>query len=53
METRYLYKILLGKPDCMRPVGQHNHRWEDTINMIAIEICFENDNWIEVAHVVH
>jgi hypothetical protein len=26
---RNVYKILVGKPEGMRPLGRHRHRWED------------------------
>jgi hypothetical protein len=27
------YRILLGKPECKRPLGRPTSRWEETIKM--------------------
>jgi len=32
-EMKNAYKILVGKPEGMRPVGWPRHRWEDIIRM--------------------
>jgi hypothetical protein len=31
-ETRYAYRILVGKPEGKRPVGRPRRRWVDNIN---------------------
>jgi hypothetical protein len=32
-ETKYVYKILVGKPEGKRLLGRPRHRWEDNIQM--------------------
>jgi hypothetical protein len=37
-EDRKLYKVLVGKPNGMRPLGRPRRRWEDEIRMHLREI---------------
>jgi len=30
-ESRWAYRVLVGKPEGQRPLGRHRHRWEDNI----------------------
>jgi hypothetical protein len=32
-EGRGLYRVLVGKPEGMRPLGRPRHKWEDNIKM--------------------
>jgi hypothetical protein len=38
---RYVYKILVGKPEVMRLLGKPKRRWEDNIRMGLSEIGWE------------
>jgi hypothetical protein len=33
VEKRNAYRIFVGKPDGMRPLGKQRHRWVDNIKM--------------------
>ena len=37
-EGRGVYRVLVGKPQEMRPLGRPWHRWEDTIKMNLKEV---------------
>jgi len=32
-ERRGVYRVLVGKPEGMRPLGRQRHRWEDNIKI--------------------
>jgi len=32
-DKRFVYGVLVGKPDRQRPLGRHKLRWEDNIKM--------------------
>jgi hypothetical protein len=32
-EKRDAFRILVGKPEGKRPLGRHEHRWEDNIKI--------------------
>jgi hypothetical protein len=32
-EGRVVYRVLVGKPEGMRPIGRHSRRWEDNIKI--------------------
>jgi hypothetical protein len=38
IEIRNAYKILVGKPARLRPLGRPRHTWEGNIRMILREI---------------
>jgi hypothetical protein len=44
-----VYKILVGKPERMRPLGRPRHRWEDNISMDLWEIGFGGVDWVHLA----
>jgi hypothetical protein len=48
-EERKVYKVLVGKPEGMRPLGRPRHRWEYGIRMDLREIGLESMNWIRLA----
>jgi len=37
-ERRYVYKVLVGKPEGRRPLGRPRRRWEDYIKMDVQEV---------------
>ena len=48
-KKRGVYKILVGKPEGMRPLGRPRRRWDDNIKMVLQEVgCGEMD-WIDLA----
>jgi hypothetical protein len=46
-EGRGVYRILVGSPECKRPLGRPRHRWED--NTFLREIGIDGANWIQLA----
>jgi len=49
-ETRNAYKIFVGKPKGMWPLGRPRRRLEDNIRMNLKEIWCEGVHWMHVAH---
>jgi hypothetical protein len=47
-EMRNAYKILVGKPEGMGPVGRPKHRREDNIGMILREIGRKFEGWMHL-----
>ena len=45
------YKVLLGKPEGMRPLEIPRCRQDDNIKMNFKEIVWQNMDWIHLAHV--
>jgi hypothetical protein len=43
-EGRDIYKVLVGRPECERPLGRPRRRWEDNIKMDLREM------WIDVVN---
>jgi len=37
-ERRGVYRVLVGRPEGMRPLGRSRHRWEDNIKMDLQEV---------------
>ena len=51
--SRIAYRVLVGKPEEMRPSGRPRHGWEDNIKMDLREVgCDPGDQWAYV-RVVH
>ena len=48
-KRRGIYRVLVGKPEGMRPLGRPRHRWEDTIKMDLQEVGCGGMDWIELA----
>jgi hypothetical protein len=46
---RISYRVLVGRPKGKRPLGRHGSRFEDTIQMILLELGFGVMDWIYVA----
>jgi hypothetical protein len=47
-EMRNAYRILVGKPEGMRPLGRPRRRWVDNIKMDLREIGWDGRDWIEL-----
>jgi hypothetical protein len=48
-EGRGVYRVLVGRPQCKRPLGRPRRRWEDDIKMDLREIGIGGANWIQLA----
>jgi hypothetical protein len=48
-EWRDVYRVLVGKPKCKRPLGRPRRRWEDNIKMDLQEVGCSCMDWIDVA----
>jgi len=47
-ERRFLYRVLVGKPEEKRPLGRRRRRWEDNIKMNLQEVGFGGMDCIEL-----
>ena len=45
-ERRGVYRVLVGKPEGMRPLGRPRHRWEDNIKMDLQEVGTQQSLYI-------
>jgi hypothetical protein len=45
-EKRNAYRLLEGKPDGKRPLGEPRHRWVDNIRMDLGEVVWGDVDWI-------
>jgi hypothetical protein len=48
-EGRGVYRVLVGRPECERPLGRPRRRWEDNIKIDLREIGIDGANWIQLA----
>jgi hypothetical protein len=48
-EKRNAYRILVGMPEEMRPLGRLRRRWVDNIKMDLREIGWDGMDWIYLA----
>ena len=48
-EVVTLHKVLVGKPDCKRPLGRPRRRWEDNIKIDLQEVGRGCGDWIGLA----
>jgi hypothetical protein len=48
-EERTVYKVLVGKPEGMRPVRRPRRRWKDGIRMDLRKIGLGSVDWIRLA----
>jgi len=48
-EMRNVYKILVGRPEGMRSLSIHRHRFEDNIRMDLKEVGWKGVDWIHLA----
>jgi transposase len=44
-----VYRVLVGRPECKRPLGRPRRRWEDNIMMDLREVGIDGANWIQLA----
>jgi hypothetical protein len=45
---RGVYRILIGNPECKRPMRRPRLMWEDNIKIDLREIGFDGANWIQL-----
>jgi hypothetical protein len=48
-EGRSVCRVLVGRPEGMKPLGSPRRRWEDNIKMDVREIGIDGVNWIRLA----
>jgi hypothetical protein len=48
-EGRGVYRVLVGNPGGMRPLGRSRRRWEDIIKIDLQEVGCRVMDWIELA----
>jgi hypothetical protein len=48
-EGRGVYRVLIGRPEGMRPLGRPRHMWEDNVEMNLKEIGIDGANWTRLA----
>jgi hypothetical protein len=48
-ERRFVYRVLVGKPEGRRPPGRPRRRWEDNIERYLRELGCGCMDWIELA----
>jgi hypothetical protein len=48
-EGRFVYRVLVGRPEGKRPLGRPRRRWEDNLKMDHREIGIDRANWIQLA----
>jgi hypothetical protein len=48
-EGRGVYMVLVGIPECKRPLGRPRRRWEDNNKLELREIGIDGANWIQLA----
>jgi hypothetical protein len=48
-EQRNAYRILVGKPEGMSPLGRPRRRWVDNIKLDLTEIGWDGMDWIDLA----
>jgi hypothetical protein len=48
-EGRGVYRVLVGRLECKRPLGRPRRRWEDNIKLDIREIGIDGSNWIQLA----
>ena len=48
-ERRGIYRVLVGKPEGMSPLGRPRRRWEDNIKMDLQEVGCGGMEWIRLA----
>jgi hypothetical protein len=45
-ENKYVYRLLVGKPEGKRPLGRPRRRWRDKIKMDILQISLSVVDWI-------
>jgi hypothetical protein len=49
VESRGVYRVLVGKPERKRPMGRPRRRWGDNIKIDLQEVGCKGMDWIELA----
>jgi hypothetical protein len=49
VDTRSVYRVLVGKPDGKRPLGKSRHRWEDDMKVDLQEVGLGGIDWTDLA----
>jgi hypothetical protein len=49
VEGRGVHRVLVGKPEGMKPLGRPRRRWEDNIKMDLEEVGGGLGDWMELA----
>jgi hypothetical protein len=48
-EGRGVYRVLVGRLECKRPLGRPRRRWEDSFKLDLREMGTDVTNWIQLA----
>jgi hypothetical protein len=48
-EKRNMYRLLVGKPEGMRPLGRPRRRWMDNIKIGVLGVGWSGVDWIGLA----
>ena len=48
-DRRGVHRVLVGKPEGIRPLGRPRHRWENNIMMVLQEVGGGCGDWMELA----
>jgi hypothetical protein len=48
-ERRGVHRVLVGKPEEVRPLGRHSRRWDYHITMDLQEVGCVGTDWIDLA----
>jgi hypothetical protein len=48
-EGRVVYRVLVGRPECKRPLGRPGRLWKDNIKMDFKRDRINGANWIQLA----
>ncbi|KAJ4433230.1 hypothetical protein ANN_15488 [Periplaneta americana] len=46
--SRNAYRVLIGRPEGIRPLGKPRRRWEDNIKMDLREVGYDDRDWINL-----
>jgi hypothetical protein len=49
VEGRGVYRILVGRPKCKKPLRRPRRRWEGNIKMDLREKRIDGENWIQLS----
>jgi hypothetical protein len=47
-EDRGVHRVLVGKPEVIKPLGRPRHRWENNIKMDFHEVGGGRGDWMEL-----
>jgi len=46
MEDRFVYRVLVGRPEKKRPFGRHKRRWKNNIKIDLHEVEWRSIDWV-------